>query len=153
MSCIELKRVLDPKNFHENCFSFSSVATENGKKFRIENKSNADICKVKVDGCLITDNTVRKCDFLFEVSSTTKTYLLVELKGGDLNSAVKQIESTYDLLHKKLNVPVENFKGIIVSSAVPRAANLAFRRWQEILRSAKGLHLERKTDQCIYTIL
>lgn len=151
MSCIELKRIPDPKNFHENCFSFSSVATEKGKKFRIENKSNAGICKVKVDGCLITDNTVRKCDFLFEVSSTTKTYLLVELKGGDLGSAVKQIESTYDLLYKKLDVPVGNFKGIIVLSAVP-GANLTFRKLQERVLSAKGLYLERKTHRCDYLV-
>lgn len=141
MRCIELKQILDSGNLHANCFSVSSVATENGKRFELDNRTNADICKVRVDGCLITDNDVRKCDFFFEVGGITKSYFLVELKGVDLNSAVKQIESTYDLLNAKLRVSVENFKGIIVASAVPAAANQTFRKLQEKLFRSKGLHL------------
>jgi len=152
MRCIELKQILDSGNLHANCFSVSSVATENGKRFELDNRTNADICKVRVDGCLITDNDVRKCDFFFEVGGITKSYFLVELKGVDLNSAVKQIESTYDLLSAKLRVSVENFKGIIVASAVPAAANQTFRKLQEKLFRSKGLHLERKSRQCIIRV-
>lgn len=65
MSCTELKRILDPENLNNNCFSVSSVATENGKRFGFENRTNADICKIKIDGCLITDNAVRTTGSLY----------------------------------------------------------------------------------------
>ena len=77
MSCIELKKILDPKDLHAGCFSLSSAAIENGKRFSFDNRSNADICRVKIDGCLITDNSLRKCDFFFEVEALLKnTFLL-----------------------------------------------------------------------------
>lgn len=152
MSCIELKQILDPKNLHAGCFSHSSVASENGKRFVLENRSNADICKVKIDGCLITDNAVRKCDFFFEVRGASKSYFLVELKGVDLNSAVKQIESTYDLLNANLMVSAENFTGVIVASAVPGSANLKFRTLQDKLFRSKGLRLERKSFEAIIRV-
>lgn len=152
MSCVELKRVLDPETLHNNCFSASSSATENGKRFGFDNRTNAKICKGKIDGCFITDNAVRKCDFFFEVRTEVNNYFLVELKGVDLISAVKQIESTYDFLKKKLNIPVQYYTGIIVASAVPGAANQSFRALQDKLCRSKGLRLERRSGQHIVRV-
>lgn len=96
MSCEDLKTTL---NGDAVCFSLASVAIENGKRFAFSNVSGKTICRVRVDNCLIKDQTIRKCDFLFNVEED-KRYYLVELKGGDVGSAIRQIESTFDIVNK-----------------------------------------------------
>lgn len=152
MSCAELKTMLDPKGLHDSCFSNSSAANENGKRFNLNNHSKLVICKVKVDGCLITSNSIRKCDYLFSVDSMPKKYFLVELKGIDLATAITQIESTYDQLQPILGAQPEQFQAVIVASAVPRAANLEFRKLQERMKQSKKLDLLRQSIQCEITI-
>lgn len=71
-----------------DCYSNSSVAFENGKKFVINNRSKKSICKIHVDNCLIKDNNIRKCDFFFAIKEDQKFYL-VELKGQSLDDAVE----------------------------------------------------------------
>lgn len=111
------------------CFSAGTSAYEMGKRFRFDNPGRKAICKVKIDGCLITDNSLR-CDYLFKVCED-KTYFLVELKGGDVSHAVRQIESTFLQLNRKLKESSERFNGRIVSSRVPAATESSFRKLQE----------------------
>lgn len=126
------------------CFSNASSAIENGKKFILNNTSGKTICRVRVDNCLIKDQTIKKCDFLFNVEEEDK-FFLVELKGVDLGTAIKQIESTFDIVNQKIKVTASNYTGIIVSSAVPRASTLKFQNLQDKLYRNKKLLIKRKS--------
>lgn len=128
------------------CFDNSTVAKEKGKEFRLENKSKKTICRVKVDGCLINDQRTKRCDYLFKICET-KQHFLVELKGTDVDEAVKQIISTFDLINKKLKLSPERFEGVIVASSVPKAEQ-KFRTLKEKWRREKGLKIEKHSYQC-----
>jgi hypothetical protein len=146
MSCESIKQLLDPQGTQVHCFSNSTVAEENKRKFVINKPANLAVCKVKVDGCLISEQHIRKCDYLFEVATDPKEYLLVELKGSDLNGAVEQLLSTYDRLASQINARPEQFRAFVVSSVVPKS-NSAFRTNQQRLMKNRKLHLERGSIQ------
>src|ERR1700720_476836 len=122
MSCTALQQQLDSSNTEkEACFSTSSAAQEHGKKFRFENKGLKAICRVKVDGCLITSQMTKKCDYLFAVQEDN-AYYLVELKGINIDDAVAQIIQTFDIVNAKVKSTPLNYTGVIVSSSVPASA-------------------------------
>lgn len=148
MSCDSLKAKLDPNNQHPMCFSNSSAANENGKRFALQNPHQIGICKVKIDGCLISGNNVQKCDYFFSVDTNPERYFLIELKGVDLNTAVRQIESTFDRLNALIGASASQFTAVIVASAVPAAANQEFRKLKEKLYQSKRLDIVRKSFQC-----
>lgn len=150
MSCCEqLITDLGVGNDVAACFSLSGSASEMGKKFRFDNPGRKTICKVQVDGCLITGNSV-KCDYVFKVCEGNE-YFLVELKGNDVDHAVKQIEATFLHVNSRLRERPERFKGRIVSSRVPAATESRFRKLQDkVLRERRFLitkthieHVER----------
>ena len=116
--------------YKDECFSNSTVAQEKGKEFRIIKNQNQRVCKVQVDGCLINDNNINKCDFMFYICDTEKL-LLIELKGTDIEHAVSQLIQTKGFFKQKLNNSDSNYDGIIVSSSVPRSAERRFRNIQE----------------------
>jgi RNase adaptor protein for sRNA GlmZ degradation len=130
----------------KDCFSNSTVAEENGKKFTLINPSRKKICKVKVDGCLIKAQTARKCDYMFEVSGKPNKYYLVELKGGDVVTAVDQIISTYSQVNAKIKSASNTYKGIVVSSGVP-GAEQRFRSAQTKSLKDHGIMILKKTNQ------
>jgi hypothetical protein len=141
MSCIEFQGVLNA-NDKNDCFSNATSAKENGKKFIFDNRTNKSLCRVKVDKCLIADNSVKKCDFLFKVYEPSK-YYLVELKGLKAEDGVKQIVSTYEIVNNYIKESVSNYTGVIVSSAVPAAAEQRFRKLQESCFKSKRLLIKK----------
>ncbi|QNL48140.1 hypothetical protein H8S90_15155 [Olivibacter sp. SDN3] len=139
MTCDNLKTILKGE---DQCFSNACSAIENGKKFILRNPSNKTVCRVRVDDCLITDKTIKKCDYLFQVSGSK--FYLVELKGKSIDDAVAQILSTYDNVNKKIKAPASDYSGIVVSSAVPKAADQKFKNIQEKIYRDKKLMIKRK---------
>jgi hypothetical protein len=123
------------------CFSNSTVAEENKKKFLLENPQKKNICKVKVDDCLITSQTVNKCDYMFEITDDPNRYIFVELKGADVIKAVTQIVSTYEALKQPLALNPQNSSGVIVSSAVP-GSDFKFRQ----LAQRQKITIKRRTN-------
>ncbi len=73
------------------------VASENGKLFKLENKSGFFIRKVKVDKCIPQKIGEGRCDYLMNIDENKKIYF-IELKGGDLRKALKQIIDTIEYL-------------------------------------------------------
>jgi hypothetical protein len=51
--------------------------------------------KIRVDGCVISDNTVKKCDCLLLCAKIEKA-VLVELKGNKVETAIEQLSATLD---------------------------------------------------------
>jgi hypothetical protein len=147
MPCTILQQLLAAPDKNA-CFSLSSSAQEHGKKFRFDNQSGKAICRVKVDGCLITSQETKKCDYLFSVSEGNK-YYLIELKGVAVDDAVVQIIRTFDIVNSKIKAEPEHYKGIIVSSAVPSATEQRFRRLQDKCYREKRLKITKTHIQHI----
>lgn len=69
------------------------VFSENRSKLTIENIDRVTGRKVIVDGCEITEGL--RCDFMYIIKNSE---LFIELKGQDLNHAIKQLETTINSL-------------------------------------------------------
>jgi len=72
------------------------VLQENRSKITFLNLNQDKILKIKIDGCVINDNNVLRCDYAIVLCNEVEIY--IELKGSDISHAVKQIESTITLL-------------------------------------------------------
>lgn len=70
------------------------VFEENKSKLTLLNKDQVDSTRILVDGCEINDKSIR-CDFL-HIAKETEMY--IELKGQDLEHAIKQISNTIRIL-------------------------------------------------------
>ena len=126
----------------DRCIEFNEkrkfcIASQNGKTYRLENNSNFDIKKIKIDGCLDAKKEGEKrCDYLMEIQQIARV-IYIELKGGDLSHALKQIHSS--VLHLKSEY--ENFQidaRIVGSRDVPGFINIPNYRKLAILIGPKG---------------
>jgi hypothetical protein len=75
------------------------VVSEKKCEYRVYNNARKKLCKIRIDGCYITDG--RRCDYLIINCNDTNAYF-IELKGTDLFHGIEQIESTISRLHQKV---------------------------------------------------
>lgn len=92
------------------------VLQENKSKMIFENPTQAPVRKITVDGCVIKDNETLRCDYVLVPDYEVEIY--VELKGKDIAHAVKQLESTIELLSD--NAKTIKKLCFIVSSRSPK---------------------------------
>lgn len=71
------------------------VVKENRSKLELKNPQRKKIKKVKVDGCLISDDK-EKCDWIISLDKPEPKLraLYIELKGCDVEKAINQLKST-----------------------------------------------------------
>lgn len=69
---------------------------ENKSKIVFINSSREKVACIQVDGCAIQSGV--RCDNMLIVPSGIEYY--IELKGGDVNHAIEQLETTIKLLSK-----------------------------------------------------
>ncbi|WP_025948758.1 hypothetical protein [Geobacillus thermocatenulatus] len=89
----------------EHCLQYCdhrrlAVVEENGRGVRFVNKQQKHVALYRVDDCLLMEG--KRCDFLFLVLEESRAFF-VELKGSDLEEAVRQIMRTVEQLGKKLS--------------------------------------------------
>ena len=89
---------------------------ENKRKITFINKDQNRIRKVIVDGCVIKDGV--RCDFL--IINNMGIEYFVELKGADINHAVKQLECTIIQISKNAK-KLEKYS-FIISSRCPKTS-------------------------------
>lgn len=89
------------------------VLKENRSRLVINNSRKEKIRRVVVDGCVITEG--QRCDFLIIDSNNVEYF--IELKGCDVEHAIKQLETTIN----KLGAKIKSVKrqSIVVSSRCP----------------------------------
>ena len=80
------------------------VCEENTRKFVGLNLSRKEIFKVKVDGCLTING--KKCDWLL-IDTGSHIAHFIELKGCELNTAVKQLGNSILVVSKPQNGYIE----------------------------------------------
>lgn len=108
------------------------VAREGRRTYRLRNPSAKLICKVRIDGCYITDG--EKCDYLI-IDCEGRDARFVELKGGDLLKAVDQIRATVERLRPDVEACQKVSARIVLSKV--RVPN--FRNEPKVLRLEKLL--------------
>ncbi|WP_413172493.1 hypothetical protein [Anabaena azotica] len=91
------------KEFCDNRKTLVVKDSGNKQEYRVTNDKDKEICKIKVDGCLIKEG--EKCDYLI-ISCEDKSAFFVELKGHDLKKALGQIDSSIT----KLKDEIQEFK-------------------------------------------
>lgn len=70
---------------------------EKGKKFTLKTCATRKVEKHKIDGELIDDNNVKRCDWAITVDSDERLAIyFIELKGTDLKQAIYQLQSTVE---------------------------------------------------------
>ena len=141
------------------CYCTSRFTVQERKsKFIVMSRDTSVIDKYKIDGYFDTDTSHDKCDYLFchhPANPEKNTCLFVELKGIDIEHAVKQISDTIDrfsrngYFHDKSNL---NIIGTIVSTGYPANDATYRRRVMEITKRFQQYHLriERKTFEMRY---
>ena len=90
--------------------------------------------RIKIDGCRIKDNEVKKCDYLLLYSHTEQNAVFIELKGNKVVTAIEQLSATLD--HKQIQPLIKScrktayavvVKGTLVPGHNTKIANV---RWQ-----------------------
>ena len=84
------------------------------REYHLQNNSEQELVVYKIDGGIIEDNTLLKCDF--GIYTEQDVLYLIELKGADFQHALEQIQSTISLLLDKPNVVVHQLNVRIVLS-------------------------------------
>lgn len=133
----------------DECIEFDEerkicIAFEKGKTYRLNNNSNYKIRKVKVDKCIVQDIGEKRCDYLMEIKSI-KRVIFIELKGGDLAHALKQLYSAVTFLKKEF-ADFQIDARIVGSRDIPGFIGLPdYLKLEKVIRSAKG-KTERSTN-------
>ena len=86
---------------------------EKKSEYRFEPKTEKQVTVYQVDNCLLGEG-VKKCDFLLLNFSDNQAYF-IELKNGDLGTALEQLVSTLRLLLKRLQ---KNMPGVKVNCRI-----------------------------------
>lgn len=155
MSCCKaLKGLLDCP---EESLEHTSVASRKSKEFRIEATNGSRFCRIdldKVTAPYLINYGEKVADYIFiccnkkQQDAYYEAYFFVELKGGDIGAAVKQVENTITNFRTKHNAPLDRVSGYIVSVGVPTRANQKFQNEQERLRK-KQINLYKGTDKYV----
>jgi hypothetical protein len=77
----------------ENCHDFADsreniVCEENRAKITFRNANRKTVEKIRIDGCVINDNNLKKCDYLL-LCAEIKKAVFVELKGNKVMIAIE----------------------------------------------------------------
>lgn len=112
------------------------VAEQKGKKYNLSNDSGYEIRKIRVDGCLFNKSD-KRCDYLFIIAKI-KTCFFIELKGGDLIRAVKQIIDSVIFLREELDGHTVKAR-IVGTRNVPNIRNtIHYRKLMKLTKTTGG---------------
>ncbi len=108
------------------------------RTYKLHNKTGKEIVVYKIDGGLISNDDVLKCDN--GIYTEDNLLFLIELKGADLNHALDQINSTIDILIKRPSIKVKRLNARIVLSrvSVPRITASKENKLKQLLHKSYG---------------
>ena len=108
------------------------------RTYKLHNNSGKEIVIYKIDGSLINDENVLKCDY--GIYTEDDWLFLIELKGTDLNHALNQINSTINILLKQTNIKVKKLNARIVLSkvSIPRIYASKENKLKQLLHKSYG---------------
>ncbi len=108
------------------------------REYRLRNISEKEIVVYKIDGGLINNDEVLKCDN--GIYTEDDWLFLIELKGANLEHALDQINSTINILLKRPSIKVKKLNARIVLSrvSVPRISASKENKLKQLLHKSYG---------------
>jgi hypothetical protein len=96
------------------------VCEEKRTKITFHNATKETVAKIRIDGCVIPDNTVKKCDYLLLCTAIEKA-IFVELKGNKVETAIEQLSATLD--NETIKIPLEHYekRAYAVATVFPKS--------------------------------
>lgn len=113
------------------------------REYRIENKNGKEIVVYQIDGGLIKDNNVLKCDN--GVLTEDDVLFLIELKGADYIHALEQLLSTINLLivRRQLKVSSLNTRIVLSKMNIPGIISTQEKKLTKLLKLRNGNHVKQ----------
>lgn len=110
----------------QNCLMYRdnrsyAKAEERGKSIVFHNKNNHDVICYRLDGGVIDTTTMIKCDNLILFPEDLQA-VFIELKGTDIEKAIKQIENAINIMGRDINF-YDWHARIVSASGIPRIGN------------------------------
>lgn len=102
--------------------------SEKRSSLQVNNKNKRTVLRHQVDGCLI--KVGKKCDWLL-VDKLTGVEIYVELKGSDVDVAVKQLCTTVDAIGQ----PGKKKFGYVVCTRSPNASPIIQKLQKAVMKS------------------
>ena len=109
----------------------------NSRTWRGLNVGSKRVIKYRVDDGIVTSKTVSKCDYTVWVEG--EILYLIELKGADYQHALKQIESSLDMLIINPKIETKSVHGRVVLSR-GKIPNIRYSRETALKVKLKKLH-------------
>jgi hypothetical protein len=136
----------------ENCREFEDnrtyiVCEEKRTTITFYNATRETVAKIRIDGCVITDNAVKKCDYLL-LCAAIKMAVFVELKGKDLTTAIEQLSATLDntIIKSAIGDYAKNAYAVVVKGALIPKVSTGIQTEKARFRKWKGCRLEVLTS-------
>ena len=150
-----------------NLANYSTSATKSNKsiitfkdkgesrKISFNNPEQLEIIEIKIDGGLICNVKMVKCDYMLYIPSGYKyRENYIELKGSDIAHAVEQIISTVQYLLRNASGSIKKDnerKGYIISRRVPKA-DTSVQTHKERMKKSYSLNLVVRTGTFTETL-
>jgi hypothetical protein len=123
------------------------VCEENRTKITFRNSARETVAKIRIDGCVITDNAAKKCDYLLLCAGIRKA-VFVELKGNKVIMAIEQLSATLDneIIKEPLVQYEKSAYAVVTGNPIPLSkiqniqAGFYKRHHQCILRVVRAFH-------------
>lgn len=123
---------------HDCSKEISLREPKENRLYKLHNKSGKEIVVYKIDGGLINNLNVMKCDY--GIYTEEGWLFLIELKGKDLEHALDQLNNTISILIKRPNIKVKKLNARVVLSrvSVPRLFTSKENRLKQLLYKSYG---------------
>ncbi len=124
---------------------------EKRSEVSFENPFGCEVEEVQVDGCVFDSTNGKRCDYFLNVPEANES-IFVELKGGDIEKAVLQLEATKKYLIEVLKVELN--KRVIWIISYSKSPSFATNR-QKLVDNIRKNHLATpviKSSPVHYTI-
>jgi hypothetical protein len=137
----------------EKCRDFQDarpriVCEEKRTKITFHNLTGETVAKIRIDGCVISDKTIKKCDYLI-LCSALKKAVLVELKGREVETAIEQLSATLD--NETIKTPLAQYEKKAYAVVTGNPVSSRFQKVQDrFSRKHKGrtLRVVRSSYAC-----
>jgi len=109
------------------------TSRENKKEHIAINKDKSAVRQLQIDGDVIKDENIKKCDYLV-LNDDKNTAYFIELKGNKIKDAIQQIDATVKKFEKDLKDYTKNLR-IVFSGSVKSGT---IREWTKYNKNAKA---------------
>jgi hypothetical protein len=125
---------------------------EKGKKITFVSERPFDCEIVRIDNCVFSDHTIRRCDYLFLMSHKIREAYYVELKGDNNRSACEQLFHTIDRTKSQITGFKISAKVIGTKGFHPKVTNNEFyRNVKRLIKRKIEFHKVHKGNNYTHT--